>query len=49
MRVLHSALREMLSLDFQVAYDVHGGRSEREDFRKTINANWSWLDGDSLI
>ena len=21
----------------------------REDFRKTINANWSWLDGKSLI
>ena len=21
----------------------------REDFRKTINANWEWLDGESLI
>ena len=21
----------------------------REDFRKTINANWGWLDGESLI
>ena len=48
-KLMAQSLRNILRLDFQLAYDVHSGRSEREDFRKTINANWSWLDGESLI
>ena len=43
------SLRKMLDLDFEWAYDVHSGKSDREDFRKTINANWSWLDGADLF
>ena len=48
-KLMAESLRRMLQLDFQLAYDVHSGRIEREDFRKTINANWCWLDGESLL
>ena len=43
------SLRKMLQLDFQLAYDVHSGKMKKEDFKKTINANWSWLDGEALF
>ena len=39
----------MLKLDFQLAYDVHSGVSEREDFQQTIDASWRWLDGAPLF
>ena len=47
--VMARSLRKMLQLEFELAYDVHSGRSSRQDFQKTIDANWRWLDGDSLI
>ena len=47
--VMARSLRKMLQLEFEHAYDVHSGRSSRQDFQKTIDANWRWLDGDSLI
>lgn len=43
------SLREMLQLDFQLAYDVHSGLSSREDFQRSIDVNWKWLDGNSLL
>ena len=46
--VMARSLRKMLQLDFELAYDVHSGRSSRQDFQKTIDANWRWLDGNSL-
>ena len=47
--VMARSLRKMLQLDFELAYDVHSGKSSRINFQKTIDANWNWLDGNSLL
>ena len=47
--LMAKSLRELLQLDFQLAYDVHSGRSSRKDFQMSIDACWNWLDGNSLL
>lgn len=48
-RLMAASLREALQMDFTSAIGVHFDFMDREDFRKTIDANWNWLDGKSLI
>ena len=43
------SLRKMIQLDFKLAYDVHSGLSSRQDFQRSIDVNWNWLDGNSLL
>ena len=43
------SLRTMLKADFKSAIGVHIGQTKPCDFRKTIDANWNWLDGKSLL
>jgi hypothetical protein len=43
------SLRTMLKADFKLATGVHIGQIKPTDFRKTIDANWNWLDGKSLL
>jgi len=47
--LLAASLRTNLRLAFDSAMGVHFDHMEREQFRQTINLNWSWLDGRSLI
>ena len=47
--LMADSLRKLLRLDFHLAYDVHAGKSSREDFQKSIDVNWNWLDGKSLL
>ena len=47
--LMADSLRRLLRLDFHLAYDVHSGKSSREDFQKSIDVNWNWLDGKSLL
>jgi len=44
-----ASLRAAMLLEFDAAVGVHFDHMAREDFRKTIDANWNWLDGRSLI
>jgi len=48
-RLMANSLRRLIQLDFHLAYDVHSGKSQREDFQRSIDANWNWLDGNSLL
>ena len=41
--------RKALSLPFSAAVGVHFDEMTREEFRETINLNWNWLDGTSLL
>ena len=43
------SLRTMLKADFKLATGVHIGQTKPDDFRKTIDANWNWLDEKSLL
>lgn len=43
------SLRLMLSDDFDQAAGVHFCKMDRETFRKSIDLNWNWLDGSSLL
>ena len=43
------SLRELLKLDFKVVIDGHGAHMTPDEFRKSIDANWNWLDGGSLL
>merc|ERR1712241_1220963 len=47
--VMARSLRKMLQLEFDLAYDVHSGKSSRKDFQLSIDVNWNWLDGKSLL
>ena len=47
--LMAESLRKLLRLDFHLTYCVHSGKSSRENFRKSIDANWNWLDGKSLL
>ena len=44
-----STPRAAMLLEFDSVVGVHFDHMPREDFRKTIDANWNWLDGRSLI
>ena len=41
--------RKALALPFSTALGVHFDQLTREEFRATINCNWNWLDGTSLL
>ena len=43
------SLREILEKDFDAVLGVHFDTMTREDFRKSVDANWRWLDGRPLI
>ena len=42
-------LRNALSLPFSTALGVHFDQMTRDEFRETVNLNWNWLDGTSLL
>ena len=48
-RKMAASLRRMLRLEFDSANGVHLHQQTREEFRRNIDANWNWLDGESLI
>ena len=41
--------RKALALPFSTAVGVHFDQMTREEFRESINLNWNWLDGTSLL
>ena len=43
------SLRQVLALDFREVLGVHVDRMEREEFRKSVDATWNWLDDKSLL
>jgi len=44
-----NSLRTMLRDDFDQAYGVHCKLMDGDTFRKSIDFNWNWLDGESLL
>ena len=44
-----TSLRAILEQEFDAVLGVHFDTMTREDFRKSVDANWKWLDGRSLI
>ena len=50
LKQMAKSLRKMLGMEYEMAFDIHcGNKMEREEFRRDIEANWSWLDGASLL
>ena len=47
--IMANSLRRIVKLEFEFALGVHLSKQSSEDFRKNINVNWNWLDGQSLI
>merc|ERR1719167_75686 len=47
--LMADSLRKALALPFSTALGVHFDQLTREEFRATINCNWNWLDGTSLL
>ena len=47
--IMANSLRRILKLEFEFALGVHISRQSSEDFKKNVNVNWDWLDGQSLI
>jgi len=43
------SLRTALNQDFETAVGVHFNTMKGSDFKKSIDANWNWLDGQSLL
>ena len=48
-REMASSLRSVLALDFDLAVGVHFRTMEAEQFRRAVDLNWNWLDGESLL
>lgn len=46
--IMANSLRKILNLEFESAV-VRGGKMSREDFRKSVDSCWNWLDGKRLI
>jgi len=46
---LARSLRKILALNFDRVIGVHASIIETEDFKKSVNSSWNWLDGASLI
>ena len=44
-----SSLRTALALDFDQAVGVHFRTMKADEFRRAVNLNWNWLDGESLL
>ena len=43
------SLRKVNSLEFHTAVGVHHNPMKAEDFKKSIDASWNWLDGKPLM
>ena len=48
-RAMAASLRAALAMEFDSVLGVHVRRMSREEFRRSVDANWNWLDGKSLI
>ena len=44
-----ASLRKVLGKEFNFAVGVHLAKMSGDDFRKSIDAAWNWLDGKSLL
>ena len=44
-----TSLRRVLALDFDQAVGVHFRTMKADEFRRAVDLNWNWLDGNSLI
>ena len=44
-----NSLRYVLSVDFKRAVGVHINEMDRDDYCKSVDCNWNWLDGQSLL
>jgi len=44
-----SSLRKVLAQQYDSVIGVHFHNMTREDFNKSVNLNWNWLDGKPLI
>ena len=47
--IMAQSLRIALSMDFDTATGVHFKKMDGDKFRRSIDANWNWLDEKSLI
>ena len=43
------SLRRVNKMEFKRAVGVHSSTMSAEDFRKSVDACWNWLDGSKLI
>ena len=43
------SLRTVLALDFDQAVGVHFRTMKADEFRRAVDLNWNWLDGESLL
>ena len=48
-RTMAASLRSALATDFDTATGVHFSGMEADKFRRSVDANWNWLDGKSLL
>ena len=44
-----ASLRAALAMQFDSVLGVHVRKMAREEFRRSVDANWNWLDGKSLM
>ena len=47
-KIMAESLRKALEMDFDTATGVHFKKMDGAKFRRSIDANWNWLDGKSL-
>jgi len=47
--LMAESLRKLLKLEFDFAVGVHINKQAKEEFKKNIDANWNWLDGNTLM
>jgi len=47
--LMADSLRYLLRMEFSSVVDTHAGAMTRDNFRKDVDTNWSWLDGGSLL
>ena len=43
------SFRKILKLPFKIAVGVHFDQMDRDNFSKSLDAAWNWLDGKSLL
>ena len=44
-----NSLREILKMDYKNVISIHWGLQSPKDFRLSMNEDWKWLDGESLL
>jgi len=47
--LMAASLRTALNMEFDTATGVHFRRMSATEFRQTVDKNWNWLDGKSLL